>query len=91
MSKPEGESRPVVSEFERVRHILAGSIESRSEPGRQYQARIILEADVLCSCASMALRDNPCEHLKELYRQLDLIDTRRWIRAAFVVGLKEEA
>lgn len=68
-----------------MKHLLAGAVESRSETGRVYQPRILLQANFLCPCNGSVMRDSICAHLQELVNSMPIEELRAWIYDAQVV------
>jgi len=75
----------VLKSRERVKHLLDGAIESRSEAGRTYFARVILQANFLCTCNGSIMRDVLCAHLKELVLSLTLEELQAWVLDSQVI------
>lgn len=79
MSKPRPALPPEVLDFERVKHIVAGSLQSRSDPERTYAARFILDANAFCACPDSSIRRHMCVHLRELLKNMDAEELREWV------------
>lgn len=70
---------PMVLHFERLKCLLEGTVQSRSDKDRQYHPRIILQANILDTCDGSIMRDSVCVHLKALLECLTKEELIEWV------------
>lgn len=70
-------NKPEVLHVGRTRHILEGTVQSRSDPHRLYFPRVMLSASHLCTCDGNQFRDSICVHLRAILEAIppeELVD-----------------
>lgn len=82
---------PQVLDFERVRHVVAGTVQSRTDPERSYSARFIMQVDAFDACPDCSIKGNFCIHLKALLYSMDLKTIREWILDSTTVGTEPQS
>lgn len=64
-------TEPLLLDLKRKGHILSGIVQSRSDPERQYHPRILMQANILCTCNGSTMRDSRCAHLRLVLEAMD--------------------
>lgn len=70
---------PLPLHGERVKHLLEGVHQSRSDPARIYISRVMLYANFLCPCNASVMRDTICHHLQDTVNRLSKEELVAWI------------
>jgi hypothetical protein len=90
VSKAKATLPPIILEKERVKHLLAGTVQSRTDPETSYGVRIILDADALCVCKQCTIRGKVCPHIPALIDNLSETEVKRWVKDALRVGMPSD-
>lgn len=86
VSKAEATLPPVVLDKERVKHVFAGTVESRADPEITYAVRIILDADAWCVCKQCSIRRRVCPHLPALIDDMTEAEVKQWVKDSLRIG-----
>lgn len=75
-------AEPMLLHLDRIKFLLEGAVQSDSEPDRIHQPRILLNANLLCTCAGNQMNDDVCKHLVALLNGLDKQELVKFILEA---------